>query len=138
MMAISNNTREDTMTKLQTLICPHCQSESITRDGLLRWSPHLQTWEKSSELDNMTCDDCGEDVEAATWADSDHDASEATRAYEVTEAQRDTILAALRYWQQAGCISRATSGFEDLATNGGTHAPLRAADIDALCEQINV
>lgn len=137
-MAIDTYYREFTMIKLRTLVCPHCQSENITRDGLLRWSPTLQAWEMSSELDNMTCDDCGEDLEFADWYDSDLAADAATKSHELTDTQRDTILAALRYWQMAGCISRAASEFEEVATNGGTHPPLTSDQIDILCEQINI
>lgn len=126
------------MANLRTLVCPYCQSENITRDGLLRWSTTLQAWEMSSELDNMTCDDCGEDIESADWSDSDLPADAATKSHEFTDAQRDTILAALRYWQMAGCISRATSELEEIATNGGTHPPLRSDQIDVLCEHINI
>ena len=48
-----------------SLHCPHCDSENITRDGLLRWCKIRQAWEASSELDMMTCDDCGEDFHQA-------------------------------------------------------------------------
>jgi hypothetical protein len=47
-----------------------------------------------------------------------------------------TILAALRYWQREGWIS---SGHEhDIASNGGTIEPLEAAEIDSLCEWLNI
>lgn len=52
----------------------------------------------SSELDNMTRDDCGEDLERADWSDSDLPAAAATNSHELTDAQLSTILAALRYW----------------------------------------
>lgn len=42
------------------MLCPHCGSDDVTRDGILRWNG--DAWEMSSELDYMTCDECGEDV----------------------------------------------------------------------------
>ena len=47
-----------------------------------------------------------------------------------------TVLAALRYWQREGLMS---AGVEhDIATDGDHVAPLAAAEIDTLCERLNV
>ena len=40
------------------MICPECGSDDVTRDCLGRWSVERQTWEVSSELDNMQCEAC--------------------------------------------------------------------------------
>jgi hypothetical protein len=62
----------------------------------------------------------------------------------VTGAERDTILAALRYWQERLTITdpHAIEDESDLlveiATNAGTHPALDAEAIDELCERINV
>lgn len=54
----------------------------------------------------------------------------------LTDPQRNTILAALRFYQQQG-LSAAGAPLQALATDDGAHAPLSADDIDALCEQMN-
>ena len=60
--------------------------------------------------------------------------------------ERDTILAALRYYQRCftGPDSRKVfqalrfmHGIEEIATNSGAHPPLSASAIDGLCETIN-
>jgi hypothetical protein len=56
---------------------------------------------------------------------------------EVDDRERDTILAALRYWQREGLHS---AGMEhEIAENGreGDDAALLADEIDDLCERIN-
>lgn len=62
----------------------------------------------------------------------------------ITRAERDGILAALRYWQHARTTNdnRLVSAvlpeaIEDIATDGGGHAPLTLRQIDHLCERIN-
>lgn len=55
----------------------------------------------------------------------------------VTGRERDTIMAALRYWQR--CATRGGVPESDIAENGreGDDAALLAGEIDALCERIN-
>lgn len=56
-----------------------------------------------------------------------------------TEAERDTILAALRFWQghnQCKVHNRSTE-LHDIATNSGRHESLTEDELDALCERIN-
>lgn len=47
-----------------------------------------------------------------------------------------TVFAALRYWQREG--RRSAGGEHDIATDGDHSAPLSAAEIDRLCERLNV
>ena len=57
----------------------------------------------------------------------------------VTCAERDTILAALRYYQENGQgdpLSR-SDAIHEIATNGGMSISLNAEAIDELCERIN-
>ena len=44
------------------MICPECGSDDVTRDCLGRWSVERQTWEVSSELDNMQCEACDREI----------------------------------------------------------------------------
>jgi hypothetical protein len=44
------------------MICPHCGSDDVTRDCLGRWSVERQTWQVSSELDNMQCEACDREI----------------------------------------------------------------------------
>lgn len=55
---------------------------------------------------------------------------------EVTEAERSTILAALRYWQNRGSKHQPIEDLEQIATNSGTHEELSADEIDDICERI--
>jgi hypothetical protein len=52
-----------------------------------------------------------------------------------------TVLAALRYWQRHGlpqCLdSKNHLPEDDIATDGGTLAPMRKPEIDVLCERLN-
>lgn len=60
---------------------------------------------------------------------------------EVTEMERDTILAALRLWQDQkrfGPDAHINEELIEIATNGGAHEELSIDAIDALCEAINV
>jgi hypothetical protein len=47
-----------------------------------------------------------------------------------------TTLAALRAWQDLHVSPN--SEYQDIATDGGEHEPLSGAEIDALCERLNV
>jgi len=48
----------------------------------------------------------------------------------LTNAERDTILAALRRWQSYPAAREA----DPIATGGGKHRPLDNAEIDRLCK----
>lgn len=59
----------------------------------------------------------------------------------LTIKERDTILAALRYYEGAmmnGFDPLADDGLRDIATNGYTHESLDEFDINSLCEKLNV
>ncbi|MER9176224.1 hypothetical protein NKH72_21850 [Mesorhizobium sp. M0955] len=56
--------------------------------------------------------------------------------YALTGPQRNTVLAALRLWQDQA-ENLATDALVDIATDGGSHALLSDRDIDDLCEAIN-
>jgi hypothetical protein len=51
---------------------------------------------------------------------------------ELTYAERDTILAALRRWQSYPAAREADS----IATGGGTHRPLDNAEIERICKRM--
>ena len=56
--------------------------------------------------------------------------------HDITTTQRDTILAALRYWQNRGSAHQPMEELEAIAGEHG--AALDADAIDALCEALNV
>lgn len=56
---------------------------------------------------------------------------------DLSKVEHSTVLAALRYWQRHAGPGRMSLEFEDIATDGGTHAAATAEQIDALCERIN-
>lgn len=59
--------------------------------------------------------------------------------YEISPEERDTILAALRLWQDFREGHPADEPkLRDIATNDGAHEMLSFAAIDALCERLNV
>lgn len=50
------------MTKTKTavkIVCPHCGSESISKDASAHWNDKTQEWELSGTQDFEICDDCG-------------------------------------------------------------------------------
>ena len=65
----------------------------------------------------------------------------------LTERDRGSILAALRFWQQHGPNSKLSTStrlmsdeaqsLDDIATNGGQFSRLTNAEIDALCDRLN-
>jgi hypothetical protein len=59
----------------------------------------------------------------------------------LTAPERDTILAALRHWQNRTCpLSQRTQmrDIELIATNGAEHPALTTEEINALCADLNV
>ena len=52
----------------------------------------------------------------------------------LTREEIATMLAALRYWQNH---RPSNPELHEIATDGGTLAPLDSSDIDALCNKIN-
>ena len=56
---------------------------------------------------------------------------------EVTDREFHTILAALRLWQRQQAVPGA-SDCDAIATDGGSVEALDDAEIDDLCEKINV
>ena len=55
----------------------------------------------------------------------------------VTARERDTIIAALRYWQRSDSAN--TESESDLATNGGVQNALTVEEIDKLIEnRVNI
>lgn len=57
----------------------------------------------------------------------------------ITNRERDTVLAALRYWQAAAANGDDVGEeLRETETNGGEHEGLTDAEIDELCERINV
>lgn len=57
------------------------------------------------------------------------------KGLELTERERDTIIAALRYWQRSD--SAETEAESAIATNGGERDSLQVNEIDALLERLN-
>ncbi len=62
----------------------------------------------------------------------------------ITIAERDTILAALRMWQEQTKYQQehpdaiwVSHDLMEIATLGGDHEPLTNEEIDDLCERIN-
>lgn len=67
-------------------------------------------------------------------------------AYFLEDVERDTILAALRYWQMDGFFNSRDperkrepqhEWLVELATNGGDHELFNGEELDKLCEKIN-
>lgn len=57
-------------------------------------------------------------------------------AINLTDRERDTVLAALRYWQRSD--SAETENESMIATRDGEQDALQADEIDDLCERINL
>ena len=55
--------------------------------------------------------------------------------YAMSPSERNTVLAALRMWQQAD--SPARGPFMDIANDGETTTDLTEEEIDRLCEELN-
>lgn len=62
-----------------------------------------------------------------------------TKIYNLTSQDRNTILAALRYYQANGQGDPAnrSSDIQDIATNGDKDISMDDEGIDDLCERIN-
>lgn len=54
-----------------------------------------------------------------------------------TTRELSTVLAALRYWQLHLTGEAPGDDFDSIASDGGTHVPLTADEIDGLCERLN-
>ena len=55
----------------------------------------------------------------------------------ISGIERDTILAALRFWQSNGHERSASQEIHDIATNCGAHELMSRNDITDLAERIN-
>lgn len=64
---------------------------------------------------------------------------EESELYTLTKPQRNTVLAALRFYQEKGMGDPANRSdvIHDIATNGDTEISLDADAIDKLCEELN-
>lgn len=95
-------------------------------------------WNYSGEvLEYQDTDFFAEEVRPA---DEDDTIDPAHREYvrlDVTRAELNTILAALRNWQQTMDRCEPSPMLTDIATNGGEHGLMPAEEIDGLCERIN-
>ena len=60
------------------------------------------------------------------------------RTLTVTKPEFDTILAALRFWQERRNDGLDCEDLHDIATDGDLHEPLNEAEIDELCERLNI
>ena len=54
----------------------------------------------------------------------------------VTKREFATILAGLRHWQRTSLCDNDSPEY-DIATDGGTHEPLDADEIERLCKKMN-
>jgi len=59
-----------------------------------------------------------------------------TLTREITSRERDTILAALRHWQNT--MHLASAEIRDIADNGEIDSALDVNEINELCEYINL
>lgn len=55
----------------------------------------------------------------------------------LTDRELATVLAALRYWQDADAKRVPISEIKAIATDGGIYERLDENEIDALCERLN-
>lgn len=63
------------------------------------------------------------------------------KAYTLTARERDTVLAALRLWQEPASMaeigSQQANDLGTIATNCGRHVMLDMDEVDDLCERLN-
>jgi hypothetical protein len=59
--------------------------------------------------------------------------------FAVSDEERHTVIAALRFWQQQGMCdpNNRSDDFQDLATNGDEVTSLCDEELDALVENLN-
>lgn len=87
-------------------------------------------------------DKAGEDAYAAMLASKEFaaqdDAMLDEMAAHLARRENATILAALRFWQREAVGVMDEFPEDDIASDNGTLVPLTRAEIDRLCEQINL
>ena len=117
-------------------VCHQCGSENVAADAAARWSMEYQEWQVCTVFDKgHGCDDRGaEDIEL-TWHATER-AKDIASNHALSGRESATILAALRYWQREGLGSVGSE--HDIADDHGRFKPLSVADIDQLCERINL
>lgn len=49
--------------------CPTCGSNELCCDAAARWNPVSNDWEKTSEFQDVTCDECGNETDKPVWVD---------------------------------------------------------------------
>lgn len=64
--------------------------------------------------------------------------AEADRFGRLFDEERDTVLAALRYYQLGLERNEVPAEILNISTNDGAHAGMELSDIDTLCEEINL
>lgn len=104
---------------------------------LVTWraEQHKLEWVQTGDVRQFDDTDVFEDE---TRPLEDGEKLEEIETLQVTAAERDTILAALRYWKwDKDGESPDNAMLDDIATNGGSHEALDAEAIDELCEKIN-
>lgn len=100
-------------------------------DGDHAWEQTGFSEYASVDYDNIPPEEVSDEELAAEAA------VDTPKDYALTGAERDTVLAALRYWQQAIERQDLPPMLVDIATNGASHECLNSEEIDALCERIN-
>lgn len=126
--------------------CPRCDSDQIEGGSIDVEGP--VAWQR------ISCTACGLDYQDTYTLSgylvqngagfNEYNATPLGRP--ITDAQRDTILAALRLWQELSRddgldtvqgVTADLEGIKDIATNGGIHPELTREQIDELCSIIN-
>ncbi|MGA8763805.1 MAG: hypothetical protein WB562_13150 [Candidatus Sulfotelmatobacter sp.] len=122
----------------------------MTREAALAWTAGWNEVAAGVAIDMLTgatgellrpkCGECGFDPgpsgECAYCGAAIEPAAAAARPRELDRRELATVLAALRYWQREGLMS---GGHEqDIATDAGELEPMKAEEIDALCERLNI
>jgi hypothetical protein len=94
-------------------------------------------WRRNGEIDEFDHFDTFPDE---TEEVKDGDEVEGKLILAVSPEERNTILAALRAYQQVSeqCAGDLPDDLYDIATNGGAHDALDLEAIDNICERINV
>lgn len=110
------------------------------RDIADRWD-YEGEWRYAGEVQEF--DHAEIHLEDVREADEDDTVDPAHLEYvrlDVTRAERDTMLAALRHWQvYLNTVPSPEMGvYGEIATNGGEHGLMPEEEIDGLCERINI